>query len=89
MSIDKQEERKPHSLCIDNRNRCNITGIKKVITANENTITMQSHCGLMTITGANLKLTAFSESNETVAFVGEINSIKYGEKTSALKKIFK
>lgn len=89
MSIDKQEERKNHNLTIDNRNRCNITGIKKVITANENVITMQSHCGMMTIMGTNLKLTSFSESNETVAFVGEINSIKYGEKTSALKKIFK
>lgn len=89
MNIEKHEDHKPHSINIDNRNKCNMSGIKKVITATENCITMQSQCGMLSIYGNNLKLTSFSESNETVSFVGEINNLKYGSKTSTIKKLFK
>ncbi len=65
------------------------SGIEKVIGATEGCITAQSNCGLLTVVGANLKLTAFSQSNGTLAFTGEITSIKYGNKTSTLKRIFK
>lgn len=89
MQTDKKEETKPHSVSIDNRARCSMSGIEKVIGATEGCITAQSNCGLLTVVGANLKLTAFSQSNGTLAFTGEITSIKYGNKTSALKRIFK
>ena len=88
MQTDKKEI-KPHSISIDNRARCSMNGIEKVIGATEGCITAQSSCGLLTITGNNLKLTAFSESGGTLSFTGEISSIKYGNKTSALKRIFK
>ena len=88
MALDK-EEQKPHSVSIDNRTRCSMTGIRKVISATDSAITMQSSCGLINVLGSNLKLTTFSESSETLSFMGEINCIKYGAKTSTIKKIFR
>jgi hypothetical protein len=89
LTDNKKEERKTHSISIDNRARCSMSGIEKVIGATEGCITAQSSYGLVTIIGSNLKLTAFSESNGSLSFTGEISSIKYGSKTSALKRIFK
>ena len=89
MQNDKKEEIKPHSIALDNREKCSVTGIKKVVGATENCITALSSYGPLSFLGNNLKLTSFSESNGTLSFSGEISCIKYGDKSGALKRIFK
>ena len=89
MLTDKKEEIKPHSISLDNREKCSMSGIKKVIGATQTCLTVLSSYGMLTILGNNLVLTSYSESGGSLSFSGEISCIKYGDKTSALKRIFK
>ncbi len=86
--MEKKEEQKPHSLTLDNRNKCNLSGVTKVVSATENCIVLQTSLGQLIINGTTLKLTSFSQTNGTLSFQGEVSALKYGSKTSALKKIF-
>lgn len=86
--MEKNEERKPHSLTLDNRNKCQMSGVTKVVSATQTCITLQTTMGALCINGTNLKLTAYSESNGNLSIQGEVSALKYGSKTSAFKKIF-
>ncbi|MBO5222963.1 MAG: YabP/YqfC family sporulation protein [Clostridia bacterium] len=86
--MEKKEEQKPHAISIDNRNKCVMSGILKVVSATDTCINLQTSLGALTINGSSLKLVAFSESNGSLSMQGEINAIKYGAKTSAIKKLF-
>ncbi len=86
--MDKNEERKPHSLTLDNRNKCIMSGITKVVSATDACITLQTTLGTLTINGVGLKLTSYSETSGALSMQGEISAFKYGSKTSAFKKIF-
>lgn len=86
--MEKKEEQKPHSITIDNRNKCVMSGILKVISASDTCITLQSSLGTLVLNGTAFKLTSFSEANGTLCMQGEVNAIRYGSKTSAIKKIF-
>ena len=86
--MDKNEERKPHSITLDNRNKCIMSGITKVVSATDTCITLQTSLGALTVNGTGLKLTSYLETSGALSMQGEISTLKYGSKTSALKKIF-
>jgi sporulation protein YabP len=86
--MDKNEERKPHSITLDNRNKCIMSGITKVVSATDTCITLQTSLGALTVNGTGLKLTSYLETSGALSMQGEISALKYGSKTSALKKIF-
>ncbi len=85
--MEKKEEN-PHIITITDRKECCLTGVNKVISATPVCVSVQTRQGMLTINGSGLKLTSFSEKSETLSIVGEIVALKYGTKTSALKKIF-
>ncbi len=86
--MDKKDEHKPHSISLDNRNKCVMSGVTKVISATNTCVALQTSLGSLTVNGSGLKLTSYSESNGALSLQGEICAIKYGSKTSAFKKIF-
>lgn len=86
--MNEKEERKPHSISIDNRNKCVMSGITKVVSATDSSISLQTTLGALTINGTGLKLTSYSETNGALSMQGEITALKYGNKTSAFKRIF-
>jgi sporulation protein YabP len=86
--MNEKEERKPHSISIDNRNKCVMSGITKVVSATDSCISLQTTLGALTINGTGLKLTSYSETSGALSMQGEITALKYGNKTSAFKKIF-
>lgn len=86
----KKEIKKPHSFEVTNREKCTMTGIEKVISSSETSISLVSSCGGMDISGKGLKISKFDIESGDLSFEGEIDCIKYSApKVSLLKRIFK
>ena len=86
----EKEAKKPHSFEVDNRNKCSMTGIEKVISSSETSINIISSCGGMEISGKQLKISKYDMEDGTLCFEGEIDCIKYSApKVPLLKRLFK
>ena len=73
-----------------NRNTLTVTGVEKVVSANENQISLTVGQSPMTISGSGLTVQKLDVENGTLKIIGCISSIKYDEKKERfLKRIFK
>ncbi|MCL2255458.1 MAG: hypothetical protein FWC11_01195 [Firmicutes bacterium] len=86
--------KKPHSVNIDRRQRATLQGVEKVISSNENLISLLTTEGGLVLNGSEFKIIKFDAESGFLSIEGKTNSFKYtavsGEKTgSVFKKIFK
>ncbi|MBR2968101.1 MAG: YabP/YqfC family sporulation protein [Clostridia bacterium] len=82
--------KKPHTYTISERASCSMSGVEKVISSSANLINLVTACGEMEINGKNLKISKFNLEDGSLAFDGEIDSVKYSvAKVPLLKRIFK
>ena len=83
------------NLVLENRNKLNVTGVKDVLSFDDEVIIMETELGLLTIKGDNLKINKLSIDTGDVIIEGEINNLGYNnhskkeQEGSILSKIFK
>ena len=83
------------NLVLENRNKLSISGVKDVLSFDDQVVIMETELGLLTIKGENLKINKLSIDTEEVIVEGEIINLGYSEKDdekkggSFLNKIFK
>ncbi len=83
------------NLVLENRNKLNVTGVKDVLSFDDEVIIMETELGLLTIKGENLKINKLSIDTGDVIIEGEINNLGYNDHSkkeqegSILSKIFK
>ncbi len=90
-SSNKQQN-KTHNLSLKMRKHLKVTGIKEVISYNENRVLLQSIQGLLDIKGKNLNIQKLNLENKIITIKGFIKSLEYTNKkpeTNLLKRIFK
>ena len=96
------EERKMASLTtgviqntiLENRNKLSVSGVKDVLSFDDQVIVMETELGLLTVKGENLKINKLSIDTSEVVVEGEISSLSYSEQSKVkqeglLSKIFK
>lgn len=83
---------KPHSLCLENREVLNLTGIIDVSGFDEETVSLQTPCGNLIVKGQSLHINRLSLDTGDVSVDGRINSLQYlGDvrQKGIISKIFK
>lgn len=80
------------SITIEDRKKLSLSGATKVISStNTQAVVEIGNCNVV-ISGTNIEVTKLDLDNKLVNFTGEINAIKYAnktEKTNLIKRIFK
>lgn len=88
--LNKPEQKKNHSICIENRSSLNLSGINEVISSCETELCLVSSYGEMIIDGKDFKITEFNADKGVLTATGNVDSIRYkGAKVSLIKRIFK
>ena len=83
------------NLILENRNKLSISGVKDVLSFDDQVVIMETELGLLTVKGENLKINKLSIDTSEVIVEGEINNLGYNdhskkEQDSGLfSKIFK
>lgn len=80
---------------LENRNKLSVSGVKDVLSFDDQVVIMETELGLLTVKGEDLKINKLSIDTSEVVVEGEINSLSYSEQNkikqegSLLSKIFK
>jgi sporulation protein YabP len=69
----------PHNLILEDRQRVTATGVLRMINCDENGASMETGCGILSITGKGLSVGALSLETGEVHFVGQVDEIVYTE----------
>ena len=78
-----------HSLTLENRSKCAMTGIREVLSYSPREVALSSSNGRLTIT-EGLKIVRFNELDGSLSLSGKVNAVRYDEqKPPILKRIFK
>lgn len=72
------------------RQKASLTGVNKVDCATETEISLTTCMGRLVITGSELKIVKFDDSDGNLSFCGNIDALKYAQaKVPLLKRLFK
>lgn len=81
------------NIILENRGKLTVTGVKDILTFDEESIILDTQNGILEILGSDLKVESLSLETGEIIAGGTINSLNYaGEKNrsgSFLKNIFK
>lgn len=79
-----------HSFNMTDRAKASLTGVTKVDCSNETEISLTTCMGRLIISGRELKIVKFDDSDGNLTLCGNIDSVKYAQaKVPLLKRIFK
>ena len=78
------------NLTLENRNKLNISGVKDVLSFDDELIIMETELGLLTVKGNNLKINKLSIDTQDVVVDGEISNLSYSDpsKKTPEEKLF-
>ena len=76
------------NIYLENREKLNISGVKDVLSFDDQMVILETELGLLTIKGENLRINKLSIDTLDVSIDGTINSLIYSE-NSGDKKIGK
>ncbi len=68
---------KNHNIIVENRNKFTLTGVKEVLSFDENTILLDTALGKLSVKGENLKLGQFDTGKGDISGSGEIYAFVY------------
>lgn len=68
---------KNHNVIVENRGKFTLTGVKEVLSFDENTILLDTALGKLTLRGENLKLGQFDTGKGDISGTGEIYALVY------------
>ncbi len=83
------------NVILENRNKLSVSGVKDVLSFDDQVVIMETDLGLLTVKGENLKINKLSIDTSEVVIEGGINSLSYSEQNkikqdgSLFSKIFK
>ncbi len=83
------------NLILENRNKLSISGVKDVLSFDDQVVIMETELGLLSVKGENLKINKLSIDTSEVIIEGEINTLSYSDHTKKeqdgglFSKIFK
>ena len=83
------------NLVLENRNKLNVSGVKDVLSFDDEVVNMETELGLLTIKGENLKINKLSIDTGDVIVEGEISNLGYNDQSkkehdnSILSRIFR
>lgn len=85
------------NLFLENREKLNVSGVKDVLSFDDQMVIVETELGMLTIKGENLRINKLSLDTSEVAIDGLVNSFAYSDATkvdgkkggSFLGKIFK
>lgn len=100
MSIEERKNQVQKSniiqnLILESREKLNITGALDVLSFDDQIVIVQTHLGLLTVKGEDLRISKLNIDSEEVIVDGNISSMSYSDKnfekkdSSFLGKIFK
>ena len=81
------EERKiisntiPQNIILENREKLTLSGVRDVLSFDDQIVIVETELGLLTIKGQNLKITKLSIDTGDVVVEGDILNLGYSEKT--------
>lgn len=75
--MDEKTENLPHSVLIENRERITLSGVTDVGAFDENTLTVFTSYGEITVKGENLQVTSLSLDTGEVSADGTVSSLVY------------
>ena len=84
------------NLVLENREKLSISGVKDVLSFDDQIVIVETELGLLTVKGENLRINKLSIDTSEVIVEGEVSSLSYSEhnseksnNSSLLSKIFK
>ena len=95
------EERKiisntiPQNIILENREKLTLSGVRDVLSFDDQIVIVETELGLLNIKGQNLKITKLSIDTGDVVVEGDILNLGYSEKTldkkgtSIMNKLFR
>ncbi len=69
--------RKSHNLILEDRKKFTLTGVKDVLSFDENTIMLETFLGKLAVKGEDLKLGQFDTQKGDVSGAGKIYAVVY------------
>ncbi len=69
--------KKLHNVIMEQRRKLNMSGVSEVIGFDDETITLETDMGMMTIKGEGLKIGSFSASSTDIDIEGTIIALVY------------
>ena len=83
------EERRPiasnsgviQNIVLENRNKLSVSGVKDVLSFDDQVVIMETELGLLTVKGENLKINKLSIDTSEVIVEGEICNLGYSEQS--------
>ena len=83
------------NIILENRNKLSVSGVKDVISFDDELVIIETELGLLTVKGNNLKINKLSIDTGEVSVEGEISNLGYSDPTKKsqeqglFSKIFK
>jgi len=83
------------NLILESREKLNISGVIDVLSFDDSLVIVQTHLGILTVKGEDLRINKLNTDSEEVIVAGNISSMSYSDKSidkkdsSFLGKIFK
>lgn len=82
------------NIVLENREKLSISGVKDVLSFDDQVVIVETELGLLSIKGNNLKIIKLSIDTSDVKIEGDINNLAYSQnhpknETSIFSKIFK
>ena len=82
------------NLVLENREKLNVSGVKDVLSFDDQVVIIETELGLLTVKGENLKINKLNIDTSETAVEGKINSLVYSQlhgksEGSLFGKIFK
>ena len=87
----KEAGKKPHVITIENREKGQLSGVAKVLSANETALLLETGAGKLALAGAGIKITKYDVETGVLTFEGTVTSVKYsgaGVKPPLLRRMF-
>lgn len=83
------------NLILESREKLNISGVIDVLSFDDSLVIVQTHLGILTVKGEDLRINKLNTDSEEVIVAGDISTMSYSDKNldkkdnSFLGKIFK
>lgn len=88
--MENETVKKRHTLTLENRAKGSMTGVSEVLSYGEDELCLNTGEGLLTLTGKQLKIIKYNTEDGSLAFSGNVDSVRYNvKKPPLLKRIFK
>ena len=75
------------NLVLENRNKLSISGVKDVLSFDDQVVIMETELGLLTIKGIDLKINKLSIDTQEVIVEGEINNLGYSDHSKKIQMV--